>query len=164
MKLLVASLLALTHYVAAFGALHKAAAVQINGAARPAGHLQKLCVRDVRRMHSPVLREYSTKVKITAESRAPLRQARIFFFYPSTIAGASVALYVSVTRLIAGLGGFRDDLVPLNDAGNLFVDAGVIAAAVWFLRADLKARSEQLEEVALELEGPPPKEKGGLEE
>ena len=34
-------------------------------------------------------------------------QARIFFFYPATIAGASVASWVSLTRLIAGLGGLR---------------------------------------------------------
>jgi len=34
-------------------------------------------------------------------------QARIFFFYPATIAGASVASWVSLTRLIAGLGGRR---------------------------------------------------------
>ena len=36
------------------------------------------------------------------ESRDPFRQARLFFFYPATIAGASVASWVSLTRLIAG--------------------------------------------------------------
>ena len=101
-----------------------------------------------------IMREYSTKVKITAESRAPLRQARIFFVYPSTIAGASIAAYVSVTRLIAGLGGFRTDLTPLSDAGNLAVDLGVVGLTVWALRADLDGRAKMLEEVALELEGP----------
>merc|ERR1719198_2169493 len=97
-------------------------------------------------------REYSTLVKITAENRAPLRQARIFFLYPSTIAGASIAAYVAVTRLIAGLSGIRTDLQPLNDAGNLFVDAAVVGAALIFLRSDLKAREEQLELIAAELQ------------
>ena len=41
------------------------------------------------------------------ESRDPFRQARLFFFYPATIAGASIAAWVSLTRLAAGLGGFR---------------------------------------------------------
>ena len=97
-------------------------------------------------------REYSTLVKITAENRAPLRQARIFFLYPSTIAGASIASYVALTRLIAGLSGMRTDLTPLSDAGNLFIDVAVVAAAVWFLRSDLKAREEQLELIAAELQ------------
>jgi len=100
------------------------------------------------------MREYSTKVKITAEARAPLRQARIFFLYPSTVAGASIAAYVSITRLIAGLGGFRTDTVPLSDAGNMAINIAVVAAAVVALRNDLKGRAELLEEVALELEGP----------
>ena len=101
------------------------------------------------------MREFSTKVKITAETRAPLRQARIFFVYPSTIAGASIASYVALTRIIAGVGGFRTDTNPLADAGNLFVDVAVVAGAVWALRKDLKGRAELLEEVALELEGEP---------
>ena len=39
---------------------------------------------------------YSTRVKMTAEARAPFRQARIFFLYPSTIAGASIATYAGL--------------------------------------------------------------------
>mmetsp|Transcript_47240 Transcript_47240/g.100831 ORF Transcript_47240/g.100831 Transcript_47240/m.100831 type:complete len:160 (-) Transcript_47240:218-697(-) len=101
------------------------------------------------------LSEFSTKVKVTVEANAPLRQARIFFFYPATIAGASVASYVALTRLIAGLGGFRTDLTPLNDAGNLLIDVAVVAAAVYFLRGDLKSREQELVRVRDELEGPP---------
>ena len=88
--------------------------------------------------------EYSTKVKITAETRAPLRQARIFFLYPSIIAGASIAAYVSVLRVIGG----QD---ALSDAGNLAVNAGVIAGAVFLLKKDLDGRAELLQEVAIEL-------------
>ena len=88
--------------------------------------------------------EYSTKVKMTAETKAPLRQARLFFLYPSTIAGASIASYVSLLRVIGG----KDSLA---DSGNLFVNLGVIAVAVFLARADLKGRAELLEEVAIEL-------------
>ena len=103
-----------------------------------------------RRAHAPRM-DYSTMVKITAENRAPLRQARIFFLSPSAIAGASIGAYVSLTRLVAGVSGFRSDVVPLNDGGNLLVDLGVVAAAVWALRADLRARDEQLEAISKEL-------------
>ena len=91
------------------------------------------------------MEEYSTKVKIMAETRAPLRQARIFFLYPSAIAGASVGSYVSLLRAIGGQGeGF-------SDFGNLAVNLGVIATAIYFLRADLSGRDETLKEVAIEL-------------
>jgi hypothetical protein len=126
-------------------------ALRVGGTAQSLPHVGS---RSASTRSEVVMREYSTKVKITAEARAPLRQARIFFLYPSTIAGASIAAYVSVTRLIAGLGGFRTDLVPLSDAGNLALNLGVVAAAVWALRNDLNGRAQLLEDVALELEGP----------
>lgn len=91
-----------------------------------------------------VAAEYSTKVKIMAETRAPLRQARIFFLYPSTIAGASIATYVSLLRVIGG----KD---ALSDAGNLVVNALVIAAAAFLLKKDLDGRAAALEEIAIEL-------------
>ena len=103
----------------------------------------------------PAMCEYSTKVKMTAEVRAPFRQARIFFLYPATIAAASIASYVSVLRLV----GQKD---AIADSGNLLVNLGIITAAVFCLRADLKGRSELLQEVAIELkearppEGSPP--------
>ena len=53
--------------------------------------------------------------------------------------------WVSVTRLIAGLGGFREDTVPLNDGLNLAVNVGIVIGAVVFLRSDLKTREEDLE-------------------
>eukprot|EP00322_Chrysochromulina_rotalis_P021248 CAMPEP_0115850368 /NCGR_PEP_ID=MMETSP0287-20121206/11929_1 /TAXON_ID=412157 /ORGANISM="Chrysochromulina rotalis, Strain UIO044" /LENGTH=191 /DNA_ID=CAMNT_0003304365 /DNA_START=11 /DNA_END=586 /DNA_ORIENTATION=- len=98
----------------------------------------------VPRSYSSTMCEYSTKVKMTAETRAPLRQARIFFLYPATVAGASIAAYVSILRLIGG----QD---ALSDGGNLGINLGIIAAAVFGLRTDLKGRSELLEEVAIEL-------------
>ena len=91
---------------------------------------------------APVMCEYSTKVKMTAETRAPLRQARIFFLYPSVIAGASIASYVSILRVIGG----KD-----SNPGNLVVNLAVIAAAVWGVRKDLQGRAELLDEVAIEL-------------
>lgn len=78
------------------------------------------------------------------ESRDPFRQARLFFFYPATIAGASVASWVSLTRLIAGLGGFRSDTVPLTDGINLVVNIAIVAAAVYFGRGDLKSKTAAL--------------------
>mmetsp|Transcript_7988 Transcript_7988/g.26294 ORF Transcript_7988/g.26294 Transcript_7988/m.26294 type:complete len:156 (+) Transcript_7988:57-524(+) len=128
-----------------------ASALRVGGTSRSLPHFGS---RPASTRSEVIMREYSTKVKITAEARAPLRQARIFFLYPSTIAGASIAAYVSVTRLIAGLGGFRTDLTPLSDAGNLALNLGVVAAAVWALRNDLNGRAQLLEDVALELEGP----------
>ena len=68
---------------------------------------------------------------MTAEVRAPFRQARIFFLYPATIAAASIASYVSVLRLV----GQKD---AMADSGNLLVNLGIITAAVFCLRADLK--------------------------
>ena len=94
---------------------------------------------------------YSSRVKMTVETRTPFRQGRIFFVFPSTIAAASIGLYVAITRLAAGLGGFRDDLVPLNDAGNVAVNLGVVAAAVYFLRKDLQSRDVDLEKVASQI-------------
>ena len=83
------------------------------------------------RIHAPpVAAEYSTKAKIMAETRAPLRQARIFFLYPSSIAGAGLGSYVSLLRAIG-----QDDL--FKDLGNLAVNFGVIAVAIFLLRADL---------------------------
>ena len=94
--------------------------------------------------HPPVLVEYSTKVKITAETRAPLRQARIFFLYPSIVAGASIAAYVSLLRVIG-----QED--KLADLGNLGVNGGVITAAIFFLKKDLDGRAALLQQVAVEL-------------
>ena len=88
--------------------------------------------------------EYSTKVKMTAETRAPLRQARIFFLYPAMVAGASIATYVSILRLIG-----QQDVFA--DGGNLAVNIGIIVAAVFGVRTDLKGRDELLNEVAVEL-------------
>eukprot|EP00966_Prymnesium_polylepis_P025478 587955-Prymnesium_polylepis.1 len=93
---------------------------------------------------------YSNRVKVTAESRAPLRQARIFFFYPAVIAGASVGAYVSFTRVLAGLT-VRPELDPVADGINLAVNFGVVAAAVFFGRGDLKGKDALLKEIAIEL-------------
>lgn len=113
-------------------------------AIRPIQHTvrrHRACVR----VSSPfTMCEYSTKVKMTAETRAPLRQARIFFLYPATVAGASIATYVSVIRLIGG-----QDAVA--DSGNLLVNLAIIVAAIFAARADLKGRAELLQEVAIEL-------------
>ena len=87
---------------------------------------------------------WSTKVKITAETRAPLRQARIFFLYPSIVAGASIAAYVSLIRVIGGAD-------AMTDALNLATNAGVVAGAVFLLKKDLDGRAELLEQVAIEL-------------
>jgi len=60
------------------------------------------------------------------------------------IAGASIAAYVSLLRVIG-----QED--KLTDVGNLFVNFGVIAAAVFFAKQDLDGREALLEEVAVEL-------------
>ena len=96
------------------------------------------------RVAVPIMCEYSTKVKMTAETRAPLRQARIFFLYPATVAGASIAAYVSSLRMLSGQG-------ELSDSGNLLVNLGVVAAAFFGARTDLKGREELLQQVAIEL-------------
>lgn len=93
----------------------------------------------------PIAGEYSTKVQIMAETRAPLRQARLFFLYPSVIAGASIAAYVSILRVIGGGEGV------LTDAGNLAVNAGVVAGAVFLGKKDLDGREQTLKEIAIEL-------------
>ena len=82
---------------------------------------------------SPVLTEYSTKVKMTAETRAPLRQARLFFLYPATIAGASIAAYVSFLRVLSGQG------EGLSDAGNLAVNRlpAVMSELTWSARVEV---------------------------
>lgn len=101
--------------------------------------------------------EYSKLVRMTAETKAPLRQARIFFLYPSVIAGASIGAYVSLTRAAAGLSGMRTDINPLSDGGNFVVNVAVVAAVVFFGRRDLKAKDEALAEIARELgESPVP--------
>ena len=58
---------------------------------------------------------------------------------------ATPQAWVSATRLIAGVGGFRDDTVPFTDGVNLLIDFGVVAVAVWALRSDLRSRDEDLE-------------------
>ena len=92
--------------------------------------------------------EFTRREEMLVESQAPFRQARLLFFYPATIAGASIAGYVSFTRLLAGLGGFRTDTVPVSDGINLFVNIGVVVAAVLALRNDLKGRTADLERVS----------------
>ena len=93
--------------------------------------------------------EYSNRVKVTAESKAPIRQARIFFFYPAVIAGASIGAYVSLTRVAAGMT-VRPELDPLADGFNFAVNVGVVATAVFFGLKDLKGREELLKEIAIE--------------
>lgn len=88
--------------------------------------------------------EYTKREQMLVEAQAPFRQARLFFFYPSCIAGASIAAYVSFTRVLAGVGGFRTDTVPLQDGLNFFVDIGVVVAAVLAGRADLKGKDADL--------------------
>eukprot|EP00320_Phaeocystis_rex_P020009 CAMPEP_0119071720 /NCGR_PEP_ID=MMETSP1178-20130426/53602_1 /TAXON_ID=33656 /ORGANISM="unid sp, Strain CCMP2000" /LENGTH=155 /DNA_ID=CAMNT_0007053675 /DNA_START=1 /DNA_END=468 /DNA_ORIENTATION=+ len=100
--------------------------------------------------------EYTRKAQMLVESRDPFRQARLFFFYPATIAGTSVAAWVSVTRLIAGLGGFRSDTVPTTDALNLAVNLGILAAAVYFGRGDLRSRTADLESESGRSKAPAP--------
>ena len=133
--------------LASSGALHAPALATITRSVMP------VCMpmqRAQRCDRPPAMCEYSTKVKMTAEVRAPFRQARIFFLYPATIAAASIASYVSVLRLV----GQKD---AMADSGNLLVNLGIITAAVFCLRADLKGRSELLQEVAIELkEARPP--------
>ena len=83
----------------------------------------------IARLSAPTCNEeFTRREQMLVESRDPFRQARLFFFYPATIAGASVASWVSLTRLIAGLGGFREDTVPLTDGINLVVN---VATAFW---------------------------------
>ena len=83
----------------------------------------------IARLSAPTCNEeFTRREQMLVESRDPFRQARLFFFYPATIAGASVASWVSLTRLIAGLGGFREDTVPLTDGINLVVN---VATACW---------------------------------
>ena len=50
------------------------------------------------------------------------RQARLFFVYPSVVAGAGVASYVSFTRVLASVTGARPEITPLPELGNLVVD------------------------------------------
>jgi hypothetical protein len=115
-----------------------------------ASHCRRLALQSAR--HAGVwAQEYSTRVKATAETRAPLLQARLFFLYPAVLAGAGVGTYVSLTRLAAGLSGMRTDLEPLADGGNTLINLGVIATAVFFGRRDLKQKEKILREVAQKL-------------
>ena len=88
---------------------------------------------------------------MTAETRAPLRQARLFFLYPATLAGATIAAYVSSTRAIAGLAGFREDIVVGKEGLNLVINVLVIATALYFGRKDIVGKDALLEQVAIEL-------------
>ena len=47
--------------------------------------------------------QYSREVQMKAEMESPLQQARFFFFYPAVVVGASLAAYVSVIRIVAGV-------------------------------------------------------------
>ena len=116
------------------------AAGQLRASQSLQSHSSSCCRHD-----HPRMEDYSTKVKITAETRAPLRQARIFFVYPATIAGASIAAYVSVLRAIGGKG------EGLSDFFNLGVNTAIVAGAIFLLTRDLGGRAETLKEVAIEL-------------
>ena len=95
--------------------------------------------------------QYSREVQMKAEMESPLQQARFFFFYPAVVVGASLAAYVSVIRIVAGLSGARDDVNALQDAGNLLVDIGCVAASIWGVRRDMTARDESLAAIAASL-------------
>ena len=58
-----------------------------------------------RLLASPVLQEYSTKVKLQAEAKSPFRSARILFIFPATIAGASIVggVGLAVALLLASM-------------------------------------------------------------
>ena len=95
--------------------------------------------------------QYSREVQMKAEMESPLQQARFFFFYPAVVVGASLAAYVSVIRIVAGVSGARDDVNALQDAGNLLVDIGCVAASIWGVRRDMTARDESLAAIAASL-------------
>ena len=88
--------------------------------------------------------EYTKRQQMLVEAQAPFRQARLFFLYPSCIAGASIGGYVSFTRVLAAVAGFRTDTVPLQDGFNFFVDIGVVVAAVLGGRSDIKGKDADL--------------------
>ena len=123
----ISALLLLSSALAAHGLAVGTRAAVPTGHAAPCSRVSPLVMAD-----TP---EYSSRVKMTVETKTPFRQvrmrgaeirlcapesnrardashvsqARIFFLYPSTIAAASIGLYVAITRLVAGLGGFRDE-------------------------------------------------------
>jgi len=135
--------------LAAVGLLACGEAFSVPALRRPS--LRAAAINTPRRCPAVRADEYSNRVRVTAETRAPLQQARLFFLYPATLAGAAIGAYVSLTRLAAGLSGMRTDLEPSADGLNLLVNIGVVAAAVYFGMGDLKSRDELLKSVAIEL-------------
>ena len=90
--------------------------------------------------------EFSTEVRLRVEADSPflkIRQAG----YAVLIAGASISLVVSITRILAALAGINTDLMQ-ESLTNSAIDLGGIAILGYLLKRDLDATQSKLKRAA----------------
>jgi len=88
-------------------------------------------------------REYSRKVLLREEAESPFRKVR-FFFYFALGSGALVSLFLSATRVVAGLSGINPELLQ-ESAANVGVDGVGLVVLAFLYRQDLKAEESRLQ-------------------
>lgn len=91
-----------------------------------------------------------TRKKLLAESIAPWRTIRLFF-YASLGSGAALGGFITLTGVLAALSGARNDVDLNTEYINLAIDFGAVAAFVLFAKFDLDKKAELDENVEKKL-------------
>lgn len=92
-----------------------------------------------------------TRKKLLAESIAPWRTIRLFF-YGSLGSGAALGGFITLTGVLAALSGARDDVDLNTEYLNLAIDFGAVIAFGVFAKFDLDKKAELDENVEKKLE------------
>eukprot|EP00562_Extubocellulus_spinifer_P030113 CAMPEP_0178712686 /NCGR_PEP_ID=MMETSP0699-20121125/19019_1 /TAXON_ID=265572 /ORGANISM="Extubocellulus spinifer, Strain CCMP396" /LENGTH=336 /DNA_ID=CAMNT_0020361463 /DNA_START=45 /DNA_END=1056 /DNA_ORIENTATION=- len=87
--------------------------------------------------------EFSTEVRLRVEADSPFLKIRQAAGYTVLIAGASISLVVSTTRILAALSGINTDLMQ-ESLTNAAIDLGGIALLGYLLKRDLDATQSKL--------------------
>mmetsp|Transcript_39226 Transcript_39226/g.50698 ORF Transcript_39226/g.50698 Transcript_39226/m.50698 type:complete len:329 (+) Transcript_39226:125-1111(+) len=91
--------------------------------------------------------EFIKKIRLREETEYPFRKIRMFLF-GSSIASATVGLFISSTRLLAKATGIQGPQETTELLQNIGIDLGVIVICAVLLRNDFIAQAKILERLA----------------
>ena len=86
------------------------------------------------------------KVRLRAEAESPFSKVRNLFCW-FTVASASVAGFISFSRIIAFNAGIRNTQPLSETVPNLAIDAACVAAALYFLKVDDDAEKSRIRRI-----------------
>jgi hypothetical protein len=86
------------------------------------------------------------KVRLRAEAESPFSKVRNLFCW-FTVASASVAGFISFSRIIAINAGIRNTQPLSETVPNLAIDVACVAVALWFLKVDDDAEKSRIKRI-----------------